>query len=603
MISYPQSYKQYFKRLFVTTLFYLGELIGKTNFSYENTDISTMYFNIILIAIFIPILCCIWVLPFPLLIRFIRKKPIEKYLSIFLTFLWTFLSLTILSLFISISSMLILKTNQIGGIGIIPILSMWFFGYKILTDKNIFNQEKVNTVIWNDIIENIEIKGLKPFWRTFAKPIKLTDEKVIISFPNKKLLNSIQSKNVSHIDELLKAINILFPKKPKLIFQSYNVEEPSKISKSYSSINIRKIFEGDKEDKNLALYSQIMNNIESPAAGNFFLYCTKYVMEINHHKILIHFENKELIEQAKTSFYISPYLIDAINTTLNKIPLIVCRAEDGYEETLLLKDLVGNLSHDPYKDYEKAKENFDSKKPLIDEMDENVATFNYHRFKMICDDKLQETIYFMNAVIRLFISLNVCTDNAYYILGLCYKEKGDYKSAIEKINMAISISPKNMHYYSNLAICYKDLKLFDKALECYEKIIEINKGNSIPEYSALIYSEMAEIFLELGHIQKAEEYYKKAINIDSKFYSYFLSSFLEHNQAEKVINMVKSAKLSIEEKEKAFEELIYTIDYRYNGIDKNEFLNLAYLNAIKEYPNNNQFKSAYTNFSNELGLK
>ena len=87
------------------------------------------------------------------------------------------------------------------------------------------------------------------------------------------------------------------------------------------------------------------------------------------------------------------------------------------------------------------------------------------------------------------------------ILAFLHIQKSQFKSTIDLLNGFYDKQPekKDFDYYVNLAISFKSLEEFEKALEMYEKAKEIN-----PE-SPLCYTVPAEIYLKLRQYEKANE--------------------------------------------------------------------------------------------------
>jgi tetratricopeptide (TPR) repeat protein len=68
-------------------------------------------------------------------------------------------------------------------------------------------------------------------------------------------------------------------------------------------------------------------------------------------------------------------------------------------------------------------------------------------------------------------------------MGLAYTGLGKFKKAIEAYEKAIEINPYYGTAYYNMGIAYTGLGKFKKAIEAYEKAIEIN-----PDYGTAYYN-------------------------------------------------------------------------------------------------------------------
>lgn len=126
-------------------------------------------------------------------------------------------------------------------------------------------------------------------------------------------------------------------------------------------------------------------------------------------------------------------------------------------------------------------------------------------------------------------------------------QNGKYEEAIENLYLALEIDETST-IYNNLAYNYELLDDFDKALECYDKGLEINdcdasiynnKGwvlNKMGKYDESIecyakaielmptesryYKNMAIVYKDLGDLDKAHEFYDKAFELDSTIESF-----------------------------------------------------------------------------------
>jgi len=70
------------------------------------------------------------------------------------------------------------------------------------------------------------------------------------------------------------------------------------------------------------------------------------------------------------------------------------------------------------------------------------------------------------------IQLNPNISNSYDTFGNVYMVFEEYKKAIDKFEEALRLDPSNIlnfHTYLRLGLCYKELKNYEKARECFEK--------------------------------------------------------------------------------------------------------------------------------------
>ena len=91
--------------------------------------------------------------------------------------------------------------------------------------------------------------------------------------------------------------------------------------------------------------------------------------------------------------------------------------------------------------------------------------------------------------------------------------------------------PDNQDLNMSVAFCYLKLKLYDKALPCFEKAIEDNFDNSeVYFYAAICLLKGKKPFLTPRTvIDKIEEYLQAAIMIEPKGIYYYMWSYVRHD--------------------------------------------------------------------------
>ena len=68
---------------------------------------------------------------------------------------------------------------------------------------------------------------------------------------------------------------------------------------------------------------------------------------------------------------------------------------------------------------------------------------------------------------------------AYYINGAAHYQMMDYRTAIEKFNLALGIDPNMSNALFALGMCYKNLNEFDEAIQIFERVMNIDAGNKM----------------------------------------------------------------------------------------------------------------------------
>ena len=142
------------------------------------------------------------------------------------------------------------------------------------------------------------------------------------------------------------------------------------------------------------------------------------------------------------------------------------------------------------------------------------------------------------------LAIEVNKPEAFMLKGVCYRnmgkmeeahkflqaaidEKPDYVRAIELqadlyaserntlaiayYQKAISLSPNDANLYHGLAVFYKDMREFEKAIEAYQQCVIVNP-QSKESYYALGY-----IYLELNNVAKARDLFKQALDISTDY--------------------------------------------------------------------------------------
>ncbi len=103
-----------------------------------------------------------------------------------------------------------------------------------------------------------------------------------------------------------------------------------------------------------------------------------------------------------------------------------------------------------------------------------------------------------------------------------------YANAYRK---ALAGNPDNKDLNTSIAFCYLKLKLYDKALPCFEKAIEDNFDNSETYfYAAICLLKGKKAFLALRtDIDKIEEYIQAAIMIEPKAIYYYFWAYIRYD--------------------------------------------------------------------------
>jgi tetratricopeptide (TPR) repeat protein len=112
----------------------------------------------------------------------------------------------------------------------------------------------------------------------------------------------------------------------------------------------------------------------------------------------------------------------------------------------------------------------------------------------------------------------------YIMMGDDAVKAGDFKNAISYYVMATVGKPNSIDLLFKLAVPYNNLKDYDKGIECFQKILELDSTNSgacflmglsyffKKEYDKAIeyYRKVIDLKLEIGREKKGELYFQLA---------------------------------------------------------------------------------------------
>ena len=96
----------------------------------------------------------------------------------------------------------------------------------------------------------------------------------------------------------------------------------------------------------------------------------------------------------------------------------------------------------------------------------------------------------------------------HFNLGVCFYNQRETLKAIQAYQKAIELNPTYIEAYNNLGIIYQELGDFGRALETYQKATEIN-----PQYEKA-YNNLGILLLFKGRLEEATEAFQKALAIN-----------------------------------------------------------------------------------------
>ena len=92
--------------------------------------------------------------------------------------------------------------------------------------------------------------------------------------------------------------------------------------------------------------------------------------------------------------------------------------------------------------------------------------------------------------------------------GVCLKDMGNYRGAIEALERARDFDPQLKEIYNVLGYCYFKLNKHEQSIEQFERAIEIDPG------SAIDYANIGSNLREMGHKKEAVRLYRIALEMD-----------------------------------------------------------------------------------------
>jgi len=202
---------------------------------------------------------------------------------------------------------------------------------------------------------------------------------------------------------------------------------------------------------------------------------------------------------------------------------------------------------------------------------------------IIEDDKLNNPYPFMvqllaeakgnyQEVLKKCDALIAENEAAYFyhtVKGGVYYDLKEYDKALECYDEALKLDKTYVTAYNNKGNIYANLKKYDKALECYNKAIELDS-----EYASAYYNK-GYLYYNLKEYDKALEWYDKAIEVDNEYvYAY--------NGKGYVYEGLKEYEKALEWYDKAVEvDENYVLAYRNRG--NTYYILKKYEKAIADY--------------------
>ena len=117
------------------------------------------------------------------------------------------------------------------------------------------------------------------------------------------------------------------------------------------------------------------------------------------------------------------------------------------------------------KNYKRALEDF---KKAVGLSPLNVTRYEKTSEFLIKENRIEECLQILN------IGINAGLKHPYVIerTGYCYFSQKDYPKALRYLKEAVRLAPENISFLNSLAICYRDSKEIEKAIQIYNIILK-----------------------------------------------------------------------------------------------------------------------------------
>ncbi|MDO9565620.1 MAG: YcaO-like family protein [Candidatus Desulfaltia sp.] len=96
----------------------------------------------------------------------------------------------------------------------------------------------------------------------------------------------------------------------------------------------------------------------------------------------------------------------------------------------------------------------------------------------------------------------------YSYMGICFKEMGEYRKALEVLNKGEKSDSQRTDIYNLMGFCHYALKENETAIDCFKKVLRLDPG------SAIDYANIASNYRDMGQKEKAIKYYAMALAMD-----------------------------------------------------------------------------------------
>ena len=96
----------------------------------------------------------------------------------------------------------------------------------------------------------------------------------------------------------------------------------------------------------------------------------------------------------------------------------------------------------------------------------------------------------------------------YSYMGICFKEMGEYRKALEVLNKGEKSDSQRTDIYNLMGFCHYALKENEMAIDCFKKVLQLDPS------SAIDYANIGSNYRDIGQKEKAITYYAMALAMD-----------------------------------------------------------------------------------------
>ena len=178
-------------------------------------------------------------------------------------------------------------------------------------------------------------------------------------------------------------------------------------------------------------------------------------------------------------------------------------------------------------------------------------------------------------------------------LGLVYKDKGEFDKAINYYEKGLEIigtqHPFSKSIYINLGTAWRHKAVYDKSIEFSDKALELALKNNGKYHNttSMIYNNIGVVSSDMANYTKAEEAYKKALEIRIKLYGE-MNSYTSNTYSNLGAMKIKNKKYS---QAIFYLEKALAIDLKIHG-ENHSSTAITYSNLGVAFDNNSEYEKA-----------